>query len=81
MFALMSAAASAGFHNREEIREIQQMLMQCGFDPGPVDGRWGQMTARAAAQYIRGHGGTVRSGGEVSLIMQVQNFVVSEDGP
>ena len=57
------------------------MLTQCGFPPGPVDGRWKQRTARAAADYIRAHGGIVRSGNEYSLIFRVQDLIVSAGGP
>lgn len=76
-----SFTAVADLRDRSKVREVQEMLVQCGFDPGPVDGRWGQQTARAAADYIRAHGDSVLSGVEVLLINQVQNLVVSSGGP
>ena len=76
-----SFPAVADLHNHSEVREIQEMLVQCGFEPGPIDGHWGHQTARAAADYIRAHGGSVRSGIEVLLINQVQDLVVSSGGP
>jgi len=75
---LASTPANAA---RDEIRDIQQMLTQCGFDPGAVNGSWGQKTAMAAADYIRAHGRTVSSGREYSLRGQVKDLIVSAGGP
>lgn len=35
-----------------EVRQIQQMLTDAGYDPGPVDGAWGGRTERAAKQFL-----------------------------
>ena len=35
------------------IRSIQQELKQAGYDPGPVDGRWGARTKRAYDDFLR----------------------------
>ena len=51
----VSGPATASQHS--QVHGIQQMLTQCGFDPGPLDGRWGRQTAEAAAQFVRAHGG------------------------
>ena len=40
----------------KHISEIQQVLNQCGFNPGPIDGTWGNRTAKAAREFIRAHG-------------------------
>ena len=34
-------------------REVQQFLEGSGYDPGPVDGIWGERTARAWRNYVR----------------------------
>lgn len=53
----LATSASADLHNTREVKALQQVLRRCGFDPGPIDGQWGAMTARATAAYIRAHGG------------------------
>ncbi len=40
----------------KNISEIQQVLNQCGFNPGPIDGAWGNRTAKAARAFVRAHG-------------------------
>jgi peptidoglycan hydrolase-like protein with peptidoglycan-binding domain len=35
---------------------VQETLKANGFDPGPIDGRWGAMTERAVAAFQRSKG-------------------------
>lgn len=37
--------------DRDVVREIQQLLAEHGFDPGPADGSMGRRTSRAIARY------------------------------
>lgn len=67
--------------NAKEVKELQQVLRQCGFDPGPSDGNWGTKTARATADYIRAHGGQPASGSKYSLIWQAQDYIISAGSP
>ncbi len=39
-----------------QIREMQQLLQQAGFDPGAVDGKWGARTRRALVAFQRAQG-------------------------
>ena len=41
--------------SRERVREIQSLLSQLGFEPGPADGLMGRRTAEAISQYQRQH--------------------------
>jgi peptidoglycan hydrolase-like protein with peptidoglycan-binding domain len=42
--------------NAEQIRMAQQHLKEAGFDPGPIDGQFGQKTAQAIREYQRSNG-------------------------
>jgi peptidoglycan hydrolase-like protein with peptidoglycan-binding domain len=42
--------------NAEQIRMAQQHLKEAGFDPGPIDGQFGQKTAQAVREYQRSNG-------------------------
>ena len=77
----LATAASADLHNTKEVKALQQVLRQCGFDPGPSDGTWGTKTARATADYIRAHGGRPDSGSEHSLIWEAQKYIISAGSP
>lgn len=35
----------------EHVREVQQAFLEIGFDPGPVDGRFGAQTRTALRRY------------------------------
>ena len=43
----LATATNASLHNTKEVKALQQVLRQCGFDPGPSDGNWGTKTARS----------------------------------
>jgi hypothetical protein len=40
--------------NSATIQSIQQELKQAGYDPGPVDGRWGSHTKVAYTNFLAG---------------------------
>ena len=37
----------------KQIREVQQLLADLGYDPGPIDGKYGRQTAKAVKEYQR----------------------------
>ena len=50
-------AADAGLHeDSARVREIQQTLKKAGFDPGPIDGQWGQKTRTAVHDFQQANG-------------------------
>lgn len=42
-----------GPHGSKQIRSLQRHLAAVGFSPGPIDGRYGALTARAVARFQR----------------------------
>lgn len=40
---------------RARYKEIQLALKQHGYDPGPIDGRWGSKTSRALKRFEQDH--------------------------
>lgn len=78
LFASMGSHADTA--EQESVRGVQGMLKECGFNPGPIDGLWGNRTAKAAKDYIRAHGGSPQS--EKNLIVaQVDGYRAGDDGP
>ena len=65
----------------EKVREIQAMLDECGFNPGPADGLWGKRTAASAAAYVTRHGGSPTLGNASTLMAQVDNYKAGGQGP
>lgn len=43
-------------YTRRDYTQIQVLLEDAGFDPGPIDGHWGPRTQRALAAFQRDHG-------------------------
>ena len=60
-------------------RELQTLLAAKGFDPGPIDGKWGTRTStalnRAAAAAGLAADGTVGSGATVNLYLAVWSAI------
>lgn len=46
--------------NRAQLREIQSALERLGHSPGPIDGLWGQRTARALKSLLAANGRAVQ---------------------
>ncbi len=66
--------------SKNSIREVQQVLSQCGFNPGPIDGAWGKRTTEAATAFVRAHGGNP-SNDKVMLMAQVDGERGTDAGP
>jgi len=41
--------------SRERVRQIQEALLEAGFNPGPVDGLWGPNSADALMDFQEAH--------------------------
>ncbi len=84
-FAALVALATSVFATDEasknSIREVQQVLKDCGFNPGPIDGIWGKITENAATAYVRAHGTTPIADDSVLLMAQVDGHRVGDSGP
>ena len=50
-----------------DVREVQGLLKELGFDPGPVDGVWGSRTTEAWKAFAREAGGLVLAAAGVSV--------------
>ena len=46
---------------RSEVKKLQKALLHKGFNPGPIDGRWGSKTERAVIQFKKSAGLRARS--------------------
>ena len=64
----------------ENVRDIQAMLSECGFKPGPADGLWGRKTTAAATAFVKAHGGSPSSD-RTTLLAQVDGNRVGDAGP
>ena len=64
----------------ENVRDIQAMLSDCGFKPGPADGLWGRKTTAAAAAFVKAHGGSPSSDRTI-LLAQVDGNRIGDAGP
>ena len=65
---------------RESVRQIQSVLEQCGFDPGPIDGIWGRRTGKAAAAFVKAHGISLQAG-EAEIMAQIDSVRIGDAGP
>lgn len=57
---------------RSDMREIQRLLLQLGFDPGPIDGRLGPSTARAISSYQEAEGLIVDGKPSQALLLRLR---------
>jgi len=64
----------------EAVKGVQQVLKDCGFNPGPVDGIWGGSSVSAARQFVMAHGLTPSSIDDI-LFVQADSFRVGDSGP
>ena len=63
----------------EQILNIQQVLADCGFNPGPISGVWGNQTTKAATAFVQAHGWTP-SDDPAQLMVQVDKKRAGETG-
>lgn len=57
----VSAQEPTSYH---QIREVQSLLYQADFNPGPIDGKWGRRTEAALIAFLETRG--IQYGGELS---------------
>jgi len=65
----------------KNVSEIQKVLNKCGFNPGPIDGTWGNRTERAAKAYVRAHGGEPNKNSRTRLMAQIDSYRVENAEP
>ena len=51
---------------RARYKEIQTALAKRGYNPGPIDGRWGSKTSAALKRFEKGHG--LRADGKLDCL-------------
>jgi peptidoglycan hydrolase-like protein with peptidoglycan-binding domain len=51
-----SASARTNTHDKSVVRAVQQALNDKGFNPGPIDGKWGPRTQAALAKFQKAQG-------------------------
>ncbi|MBX6744336.1 MAG: peptidoglycan-binding protein [Acetobacteraceae bacterium] len=68
---------SSGRYGSRTVHDAQQALQQRGFNPGPIDGRWGPQTANAVEDFQRANNMQV-TGRLDSQVLQALN--VSQGG-
>lgn len=69
VFLITGTQGMADESAKDGIREVQAVLKECGFNPGPVDGAWGKRTTSAAQAYIQAHIGEIPQSNSVELLM------------
>ena len=55
-YSTSNASTSSKKLSKKEIKEIQELLIDLGFAPGPVDGKYGSRTAQAVKAFQRSQG-------------------------
>jgi hypothetical protein len=79
--AAFCAFTQPGYGQEQGVTDIQNVLKQCGFDPGPVDGLWGSKTANAASKFLGAHGEPPNSTDKSDLIAMVDFYRTGDQGP
>lgn len=57
--------------NGHNVRNLQRALQRSGYNPGPIDGIFGQKTQRAAHAYQRDHGLARQAGMNITLLRKL----------
>ena len=81
MLTLAATAFAAEDVEKENIRAVQQVLKDCGFNPGAIDGIWGNKTTAAAKSYVRAHGGSPEAENYVILMVKVDHYRLGDSEP
>lgn len=71
------ASSDGGAKEGPSIREIQRLLLQLGFDPGPIDGKLGRSTASAISSYQATAGLTVDGKPSRALLQRLREDAVN----
>jgi hypothetical protein len=61
-----------------EVQQIQRILVRAGFQPGPIDGVWGDLTQAAYSRFLRAQGYDPRGGTVVLKLLTDLGSVDSE---
>ncbi len=77
----LTTAAQADEASKQGIRDVQQVLEDCGFNPGPIDGVWGNKTTASAKSFLQAHGKPSTSEDTTILMAQVDSYRIGNDGP
>jgi hypothetical protein len=63
----------------QQVRELQNVLLRAGYDPGPIDGAWGPKTQAAYTRFLRANGYDPRANTTViKLISQLWSNEIPE---
>lgn len=65
----------------ESIWRLQNMLFDLGYDPGPLDGRWGTQTRNASVDLARSLGVTAPTSATAAWITRVEDVWAQSGGP
>ena len=64
-------------YNREQVAEIQRLLTDLGYEPGPIDGLFGEKTARGIRAFERANGLPVTGVPSDELIPELRHALAS----
>lgn len=64
---------------QERIRDVQMLLKELGYDPGPVDGYMGELTGAAIQEYQKAHG--LKETGAFSEELRNKLFLLARGEP
>ena len=81
LISVLTSGLLYGDVEKDNIRAVQQVLKDCGFNPGPVDGIWGNKTTAAAKSFVQAHGGSPGAANHVILMVKVDAYRVGDSGP
>ena len=81
LISVFTSGLLYGDVEKDNIRAVQQVLKDCGFNPGPIDGIWGNKTTAAAKSFVRAHGGSPEAANYVILMVKVDAYRVGDAGP
>ena len=51
-----SQSVGLGIQTEQDVRDVQQKLIQQGYDAGQADGKWGEKTSSAVREFQQDHG-------------------------
>ena len=81
LISVFTSGLLYGDVEKDNIRAVQQVLKDCGFNPGSIDGIWGNKTTAAAKSFVQAHGGSPEAANYVILMVKVDAYRVGDAGP